>query len=336
MYTFTIILIILYTLIILYIFFKYNMEPKSKTTYDIYRDKLDIESTEAAYLLDKNNSTINLILSDILTLVNKGYIYMEKLDNDYLLVQRDKTDFTNVKNHEMLSYKIFFDEDSNGQITINQFIRNFSTNKEKYEQLELTNLSMRNAIELELFKKGVIDLKAKRKLLKYNKTAILLIIVSIIVAFLSYMFRFTDGSIIAFITLFFSAVLYSITSLNEEKLTPYGIDLKEKVKGFKNYLKQYVIVEDKPLYMVDILEYNYTMAVALGLANKAEDEFVEKAYNRAGVKKMASKCLITLIIILQFIYVLSLIDPTLLVAIGTYVGFIFVMIASSVTVVKKR
>ena len=91
MYTSVIILTILYTLLLLYIYFRYNLDAKDDSEYDkMYRDELEITASEAAYLIDKNCNSLNIILSDILTLIQKDCIKMETIgegkERDYIFI----------------------------------------------------------------------------------------------------------------------------------------------------------------------------------------------------------------------------------------------------------
>ena len=89
MYTSVIILTIIYTIILLYVYIKYNLDAKDIYDYnEIYREKLNISASEAAYLIDKDCDSLNIILADILTLIEKKYIKMtivgEGEERDYI------------------------------------------------------------------------------------------------------------------------------------------------------------------------------------------------------------------------------------------------------------
>lgn len=49
--------------------------------------------------------------------------------------------------------------------------------------------------------------------------------------------------------------------------------IKSKASGFKKYLKEYVIIEDKSLYMVNILDYFYINAVSMELVDLVNKKF---------------------------------------------------------------
>ena len=95
----------------------------------------------------------------------------------------------------------------------------------------------------------------------------------------------------------FSILFYRTTTLKEDKLTKYGTETRKKAIGFKNFLEQYVISKDKPLYMVNILEYNYIMAVAFGFAKLGENEFVHNTYKGIQTRKLTRSIINVLLLI---------------------------------------
>ena len=55
MYSSVIILVIVYTLFLLYVYVRYNLDAKNQNiNVDLYRDELEISPSEAAYLINKN------------------------------------------------------------------------------------------------------------------------------------------------------------------------------------------------------------------------------------------------------------------------------------------
>ena len=73
--------------------------------------------------------------------------------------------------------------------------------------------------------------------------------------------------------------------------------MRKQAEGFKNYLEKNVITEDKPLYMVNVLEYNYIMAVAFGLAKLGENEFVHDTYRKIKVRDLINGIFYFIIIV---------------------------------------
>ena len=113
MYTSVIILVIIYTLFLLYVYVKYNLDAKNENIdAEFYRDELEISPSEAAYLINKNGDSLNIILADILTLINKNYIKMEIVgegkERDYIFTKLDNVENQAIKSHEMGSYRLFF------------------------------------------------------------------------------------------------------------------------------------------------------------------------------------------------------------------------------------
>ena len=288
MYTSVIILTIIYTLFLVYVYIKYNKDAKDVYDYnEIYREKLDISASEAAYLIDKDCDSLNIILADILTLIEKKYIKMttvgEGEERDYIFTKLDSVDKENIKNHEMSSYRLFF-KDKN-EVSIKEYLNNLKNSKEYLAELELRIPSIKNEIEFELQRQNITDVIAEKKLFKLNKVSISLIIIFIVCTLLTLFSENSELLEFSVVGLLFSILFYRITIVKEDKLTSYGVQTKKQAEGFKNYLKENDLIEDKPLYMVNVLDYNYTMAVAFGLAKLGESEFIHNTYRNIRIKK---------------------------------------------------
>ena len=305
MYTSVIILVIVYTLFLLYVYVRYNLDAKNENiNVELYRDELEISPSESAYLIDKNCDSLNIILADILTLINKNYIKMEIVgegkERDYIFTKIENAEVKNVKSHEMGSFRLFF----NGRDTVSlkQYIREVNRDINSLKDLELKAASIKTDIEFELEKQGIIDKVAERKLFKFNRFSISLIIIFGFVCVFSLLLQL-NAEIIEFtlIGTLFSLLLYNTTDTKEDKLTAYGAEIKNKSVGCNKYIKEYLMAENKPLYMVNVLEYNYTMAVAFGLAKLGEDEFVHNTYKRIQIKKSFGNIIYIVMIVLSII-----------------------------------
>ena len=308
MYTSVIILIIIYTIILLHVYIKYNLDAKDIYDYnEIYREKLNISASEAAYLIDKDCDSLNIILADILTLIEKRYIKMtivgEGEERDYIFTKLDNSDNVNIKNHEMSSYRLFF-KDKN-EVSIKEYLMNLKNNSEYLAELELSIPSIKNEIEFELRRQNITDTNAEKKLFKLNKGSISLIIIFIVCTVVTLFSGNAEILEFSFVGLLFSILFYRTTTIKENKLTTYGVQVKKQAEGFKNYLKENSILEDKPLYMVNVLDYNYTMAVAFGLAKLGESEFVHNTYRNIKIKNFFINlifiCIIAAIILINLL-----------------------------------
>lgn len=307
MYTSVIIITIIYTLITIMIYVKYNLDAKPTETYDIFRDKLDISASEAAYLLDKNCNTLDLILANLLTLIDKGYVKLETLNTDkqreYIFSKTDKEDFSNMKNHEMWSYKTMFSKDIT-KVNLKDLLNEMKYNNNKLKDIELSETTIKRSLDMELQNQGIIDCNAEKQLFKINKFSIILIIISFLILLISFIINETEFFECSYISFLFSLLIYKSTGLKEEKLTIYGANKLEEAKGFRNYLKEYIITEDKPLYMVNILEYNYIMAIAFGMAKLEQNEFIHKTYKNIQTFNLSFnlwKTIISVIIVLSIL-----------------------------------
>ena len=289
MYTSVIILVIVYTLFLLYVYIRYNLDAKNENiNVELYRDELAISPSEAAYLINKNCDSLNIILADILTLINKNFIKMEivgeEKERDYIFTKLEDTENIDIKSHEMGSFRLFFN--GREQVSLKQYIREVNRDNNSLKDLELKTASIKTDIEFELEKQGIIDKIAERKLFKFNRFSILLIMIFGFICMFSLLLQL-NAEIIEFtlIGTLFSLLFYNTTDTKEDKLTAYGAEIKNKSQGCKNHIKEYLMAENKPLYMVNVLEYNYTMAVAFGLAELGENEFVHNTYKRIQIMK---------------------------------------------------
>ena len=305
MYTSVIILVIIYTLFLLYVYVKYNLDAKNENlNIEIYRDELEISPSEAAYLIDKNCDSLNIILADILTLINKKYIKMEIVgegsERDYIFTKIENAENEAIKSHEMGSFRLFFN--GREQVSLKKYIREVKKDNNTLKDLELKTASVKTDIEFELEKQGIIDKIAERKLFKFNRFSILLTMIFGFVCVFSLLLQL-NTEIIEFtiIGTLFSLLFYNTTDTKEDKITSYGAEMKNKSQGCKRYIKEYLMAENKPLYMVNVLEYNYTMAVAFGLADLGEDEFVHNTYKNIQIKKSFGNIIYIAMIVLAII-----------------------------------
>lgn len=309
MYTSVIILVILYTIFLLYVYIKYNLDAKNENTnFEFYRDELEISPSEAAYLINKNCNSLNIILADILTLINKKYIKMtivgEGEERDYIFTKLDNTENIKIKNHEMGSFRLFFN--GKNEVSLKEYLKELKNDNIALGELELKASSINTDIEFELERQGIIDKVAERKLFKFNRFSISLIIIFAF-GFVSALLLQLNAEIIEFtlIGTLFSLLFYNTTDTKEDKLTKYGAEIKNKAKRCKKFIEEFIMAENKPLYMVNVLEYNYTMAVAFGLAELGENEFVHNAYKKMQRKKIFRSITNIIIIILAMLLMIS-------------------------------
>lgn len=305
MYTSVIILVIIYTLFLLYVYIKYNLDAKNKSeNIEIYRDKLDISPSEAAYLINKNCNSLNIILADILNLINKGYIKLttkgEGEERDYIFTKSDNITNMNIKSHEMASFRLFFKNDSS--VSLKKYIRELEFDKQKLKELELKTASIKTDIEFELEKQGIIDKISERKFFKLNRLSISMILIFGFVFVFALLLQLNAEIIeFTFIGTLLSILFYNSTDVKEDKLTEYGAETKNKAEGYKKFASEYMMAENKPLYMVNVLEYNYTMAVAFGIAKLGESEFLNNTYKKIQIKKVVKNIICSVIIIIIII-----------------------------------
>ena len=166
MYTSVIILVIVYTLFLLYVYIRYNLDAKNENiNVDLYRDELEVSPSEAAYLINKDCDSLNIILADILALINKNYIRMEiqgeGKERDYIFTKTENAVDEDMKSHEMGSFRLFFD--GQDKVSLREYISKVRMNNETLKDLELKTASIKTDIEFELEKQGIIENTPKRR-----------------------------------------------------------------------------------------------------------------------------------------------------------------------------
>lgn len=292
MYISVIIILIIYLILILYVFCRYNLDASPTERYDTYSEELEIEPSEAGYLVDKNINSMNLILADILTLTQKGYIEMELIKkancNEYCFKKVKNKDLYSLKNHEAMSYNLFF-ANGIGEVNLEDFIKQMLKDNELVHNIEIKLYAIKESIKTEFENQGILETKSREKLFKYNKMSIMLVFIAIPMIIISLILKSKEFILISNTIFLFSLILKISTNYKEDKRTIKGANLLEKSLAFRRYLKENTIINDKPLYMTNILEYNYIMAVAFGLATLGEKEFIKDEYNLSILKSKMRK-----------------------------------------------
>lgn len=303
------IITLLYIIFIIYIHYVYNYEKKSSNKYPVWREKLEINPVLAAYLIDENTEWTNLVLADILSLVYEGYVKMEKIENDYRFTKLSNNEALNITNHQMMSYNMLFSLDGEKveSILLSEFKAQFKYNEDVIKTAKVKEYGIKEGIRLELEKHGIIDKIARKRLFKYNKISVTMIMLSLFGFIISVFAWNISYMILALLWILSSALFYSSTNYHEEKLTDYGIECREKAIGLKKYVEEYTITEDKPIYTINIYDYYYIVAVAIGEAEVAENEFIKKEYKIGVMKKRIKNILQILGYIGIIIYYLSII-----------------------------
>lgn len=286
-----IIICIIYIAIIIRTYVAYNKDAKVYKKLDYYREELELSPSESAYLFNRNEEGIYLILADILSLVNKGIIKLETIsknnnEKEYILYKNSNIDFTKMKNHEALSYELFFEMNKGKEkVNLSEFLLAIKCNRKIYNDIEIKAYSIKYSIKLELEKLDILDRNARKKMQKINDKCIKGIVIGIIFVIISLILKNVAFSQFTYLTMFFMFILYNITDNNEDKVTQKGADILEKIKAQKKYIDDYILVEDKPIYAVNFLDYYYTMAVALGMADFGRKEFYKDTFKEAKRKR---------------------------------------------------
>ena len=119
---------VIYVIIIIAIYFRYNKDATPYKKIEYYRDSLEINPSEAAYLLNPNSESISLILADLLSLVNKKQLKLDmnsisESEKEYIFYRNPKIDFTTMKNHGAMSYELFFDmNEGKDKVYLDEFL----------------------------------------------------------------------------------------------------------------------------------------------------------------------------------------------------------------------
>ena len=300
---------IIYLLIIIKTYIKYNKDQKPTQNLDYFKDKLEITPSEAAWLYNKNEKGIYLILADVLNLVNKKELKLELIststeEKEYVFYKNPDIDLHNMNNHEAMSYELFFDIFENkDKCYLSEFLDKIEENRHVYKELTIKSHAIKYSIMLELEKKGIMDERSRKKMQKINKNCITWGVLTVVILIISLILKNNIFTQITYLTMLFLVILYNITKLDEYKITQKGADVLEKTKALKRYIEDYIIIEDKPIYTVNILDYYYTSAIAFGMADLGRKEFYKDSVKNANRK-------------INFIFLRKLIGIVILLIIG--------------------
>ena len=283
---------VIYVIIIIAIYFRYNKDATPYKKIEYYRDSLEINPSEAAYLLNPNSESISLILADLLSLVNKKQLKLDmnsisESEKEYIFYRNPKIDFTTMKNHEAMSYKLFFDmNEGKDKVYLDEFLTKLENNKNAYKEFEVKCYAIKESIKTELEKQGITDGDARRKMRKIHDRSVFWGILVAILLVIAIIVKNTVLTEITYITTAFIFMLYHITDREEHKITPKGAEILEKARALKRYIKDYILTEDKPIYTVNILDYYYTMAIAFNMAHIGKEEFYQDSLAVAQRRKV--------------------------------------------------
>ena len=307
---FVILLGIVYLIILIRIYVKYNKDQKPKNNIEYYKEELEITPSEAAWLCNKDEKGIYLILADLLSLVNKRKLNLEIIhtsnngnnEKEYVFSKNPNIDLHSMSNHEAMSYELFFDMFENkDKFYLSEFLDKVEGSKHVYKELSIKYHAIKYSIMLELEKNGIMDGNARKKMQKINSRCLGLGILSLFLLIISLIFKNDIFIKSVYLTMFFLFMLYLVTKRDEYKLTSKGADVLEKSMALKKYIQDYIIVDDKPIYAVNILDYYYTSAIAFEMADLGRKEFYKdsvKNINRKINLKLFGKFIAIAILII--------------------------------------
>lgn len=322
---------IIYLVILIRIYVKYNKDQKPTEHFDYFKEKLEINPSEAAWLCNKDEKGIYLILADLLSLVNKNQLKLEIISTDnnekeYVFYKNPNIDFHNMKNHEAMSYELFFDMlENKNKFYLSEFLDNIEKSRYTYRELNIKSQAIKYSIRLELEKDGIMDKNARKKMQKINDNCITYGIITIVILIISFLLKNHMLSEISYLTMIFLVLLYNITKLDEYKITQKGANVLEKSRALKRYIEDYVIIEDKPIYTVNILDYYYTSAIAFGMADLGRKEFYKESVKNVN-RKLNLKLLRKVITIVILLIIGCLIFLKLVEKLGLLLLFILLAI----------
>ena len=301
---------IIYIIIVIAIYYRYNKDAKPYKKIEYYRDLLEINPTEAAYLVNPNSESISLILADLLSLVNKNQLKLDmnsvnENKKEYIFYKNSNIDFTIMKNHEAMSYELFFDmNEGKDKVYLDEFLAKLRNNKNVYKEFEVKCYAIKESIKKELEKEGITDGDARRTMQQIHDKSVFFGILVAIILVIAMIIKNTILTEISYFTIAFIFMLYHITDREENKITPKGAEILERTKALKKYIKDYILTEDKPIYTVNILDYYYTMAIAFNMAHFGKEEFYQDSLLVAKrrkiwehIKRNIKKYIITILVL---------------------------------------
>lgn len=233
---------------------KYNINSTKRVkTVELYAPD-DLDPAQIGYIYGENNMK-KLTVSLIMSLANKNYISINKLDDKkYNIVNIGKSN-SNLKTlsitEQLVYQELFKKSDSNILSEDHDFPKVFN----------------KVAICLEKVMDKKINDSTTKKVINIINT---LLIASIILWMVAYLFikdldpRFEILYKLSFISIFITGFISAF--MNQK--TDYGQIITAKVIGFRNYLitaeknQLNVMVNDNPNYFYDILPYTYALNIS--------------------------------------------------------------------------
>jgi len=313
----TLVLVVIYLILIIYVNVRYNVDEKCNKKYDIFRETdIGISPIEAAYLLDANANSLDLLLAGVLELSRKGYIDLriEELNGkkDYVF-SKTKKEFkaSEFKKYEVSIYRLFFNDEFTNKVCLSQYLNKLNFNNKTIEELEVRMINIKEMIDQEFINKGIEDENSRKKIKQFEKigrisfnTFLTITLVMLAFTFFSIML-YKKVIFFSLVGILMSILLIVNTTKRQRKITVYGDDLREKVKGIKNLLKDYSLIKERPIYTVKVLEEKYIWGVALGIADLGEKEFIKPVYLKKKTKFTIYALVETMIILILMIIVIS-------------------------------
>ena len=264
---------------VIYIGFKYRETLCNK--YQYYRERPAEDPAIAGYLYNRDVDVFALILSEILVLVQKGYIEMtyeknQYNNNDYFFKNKcvSNSELTKLKSYELAAYRALF-KDGVEEVSLTEWSKNIKKENSEAKSARVSYYVMEQAIK-EYINEKIRKRKTLLKKKKTNRIPIIRIIFIIVCVFASIGINLEVIYKIMQFILFVSSVALAVNRLHRymTKYTDYGVEVINQAHGYARHVKDYGMFEKRDIVHVVTWEDVYIYAIAFNIPIKGIKEFI--------------------------------------------------------------
>ncbi|HBY57373.1 MAG TPA: hypothetical protein DEG96_05870 [Candidatus Atribacteria bacterium] len=277
---FNIIAILLIPLVILFniflaihLYFKYDKELKPEFEMDYYRElPQDITPAVLSKLMSIQGVGSKDIMATLMDLVRKKYLKIEEIPTrrkkDYKFILIEKSDTTNLKEHESyLIHWLFYSIGNGTSITLKE-IKNYARASRTHSSFRYNYNKWVKKVEEE-FKKYNYFGESKEGL----KTAVKIVLMEFAGVFLLFALgALLKVQLFMIIPLLFAVIFtgFGVTAYGAliRKKTQTGVNEYSKWRAFKQFLLHFSNMKDYEIPSIIVWEHYLVYAISLGVAEK--------------------------------------------------------------------
>lgn len=205
-------------------------------------------------IYDKETEVYKDYTATILGLYIKKYINIIDFKEEVSINKGENENLSNLLKHELYIYNCMIDEQKFDEYIFKQYVLDDAQEKEL-----LTIAKYRNTKYIKIFLAGVLLIIALIILLIKAQSFLLKSIIIIIL------------STILAIYCVLPVALSQMNTTNDSNLTRKGKKELKKIKAFKNFIKDYTLIEEKDIEYIQILDEYIPYSLSLGTSPQVEE-----------------------------------------------------------------